>query len=345
MHTLYALRHGSSGARPCAIIATGLLRRPPPARARRRGCRPLTSFRRISASAATSSPRVRGRSCGATPFGGTSSRSASIATRTRWRGIGHRTGMVPSMRVPEDMPLDVGGRLTCATCHDPHATEGRNRWLLRRPRGAALCRSCHQGGHTGARAAGRGLHVPAGGVRHRKRRHGRRRHGREPHPERGAGEHRPPDVRRTGCPGEFPGAGPPAGRRRENPGQRRRARGAAAPHGAPGRRHVGPAPDRRPRPVRRLSSGMGNRRLPRWRRSRRNMPALPRPRRHPAAPAHAGRARRVRGLPRPARSPRRARGPGRRALRALPRGRGVGAPPPRDQRGPRRGGDRLWQLP
>ena len=129
-------------------------------------------------------------------------------------------------------------------------------------------------------------------------------------------------------------------------GRRRRARGAAEPHGAPGRRHLGAAPDGRPRPVRRLPPGMGGRRLLRARRARRNLPALPRPRRHPAAPHTAVGARRVRGLPRPARQPlRRQRRPGRRALRGAATSPRPGAPPPGGERGPRRGGDRLRRLP
>ena len=73
--------------------------------------------------------------------------SLCLACHERERaGVGHRVGMVPSMRVPPDMPLDAAGRLTCATCHDPHAVDGPNRWLLRRPAGAALCRACHPQG-------------------------------------------------------------------------------------------------------------------------------------------------------------------------------------------------------
>ncbi|HEY5997981.1 MAG TPA: C25 family cysteine peptidase, partial [bacterium] len=73
--------------------------------------------------------------------------SLCLACHERERGgIGHRVGMVPSMRIPADMPLDAAGRLTCASCHDPHAVDGPNRWLLRRPPGAPLCRACHPDG-------------------------------------------------------------------------------------------------------------------------------------------------------------------------------------------------------
>jgi predicted CXXCH cytochrome family protein len=61
-------------------------------------------------------------------------------------GVGHRTGMAPSMHVPEDFPLDADGRLTCATCHDPHAVDGPFPYLLRRPPGRALCELCHARG-------------------------------------------------------------------------------------------------------------------------------------------------------------------------------------------------------
>ena len=50
----------------------------------------------------------------------------------------HQVGMVPSMQV-KDLPL-VEGKMTCVTCHDPHA----NRFgaLLRKPE-TELCLSCH----------------------------------------------------------------------------------------------------------------------------------------------------------------------------------------------------------
>lgn len=50
----------------------------------------------------------------------------------------HRVDIVPAMPV-KDLPL-FEGRMTCATCHDPHRnTHGS---LLRKPE-ADLCLSCH----------------------------------------------------------------------------------------------------------------------------------------------------------------------------------------------------------
>ncbi len=49
----------------------------------------------------------------------------------------HKTGMSPSMAVI-DLPL-YSGKVSCATCHDPHAkTVG----MLRKP-ASELCLSCH----------------------------------------------------------------------------------------------------------------------------------------------------------------------------------------------------------
>jgi predicted CXXCH cytochrome family protein len=58
-------------------------------------------------------------------------------------GVGHRVGMHPSMRLPEDLPAGPDGRLTCATCHDPHDADGRHPHLLRREPGEAFCSACH----------------------------------------------------------------------------------------------------------------------------------------------------------------------------------------------------------
>jgi predicted CXXCH cytochrome family protein len=61
----------------------------------------------------------------------------------------HPVGMIPSMKVPEDLHLDGRGRLTCATCHDVHqqGADGRARYpaLLRRPQaGRPFCAACHR---------------------------------------------------------------------------------------------------------------------------------------------------------------------------------------------------------
>jgi len=61
----------------------------------------------------------------------------------------HPVGMVPSMKVPEDLHLDYRGRLSCATCHDVHqqGADGHARYpaLLRRPQaGRPFCAACHR---------------------------------------------------------------------------------------------------------------------------------------------------------------------------------------------------------
>ncbi len=56
----------------------------------------------------------------------------------------HPTGIVPSMKVPADLPLE-GGRVTCTTCHDVTARRATGRALLRRDEaGSAMCRACHR---------------------------------------------------------------------------------------------------------------------------------------------------------------------------------------------------------
>jgi len=60
----------------------------------------------------------------------------------------HPTKMVPGLEVPEFMPLDRDGEVTCATCHDPHGKKtGHLPYLLRADaRGEFLCESCHSDG-------------------------------------------------------------------------------------------------------------------------------------------------------------------------------------------------------
>ncbi|VAX07211.1 hypothetical protein MNBD_GAMMA25-1618 [hydrothermal vent metagenome] len=51
----------------------------------------------------------------------------------------HVTDVIPSMIIPQDLPL-LNGQLSCTTCHDPHAsTSGQ----LRYPNGQ-LCITCHR---------------------------------------------------------------------------------------------------------------------------------------------------------------------------------------------------------
>lgn len=57
----------------------------------------------------------------------------------------HPSQMVPRMKIPDGFPLDWMGRVTCATCHDPHAENwGVNRNLLRgEVAGRDFCILCH----------------------------------------------------------------------------------------------------------------------------------------------------------------------------------------------------------
>ncbi|SHI76433.1 doubled CXXCH domain-containing protein [Malonomonas rubra DSM 5091] len=59
----------------------------------------------------------------------------------------HPIGMVPSMKVPESFALDWAGRMTCATCHDPHDVGlGDDLDFLRTDaRGKDFCDLCHRG--------------------------------------------------------------------------------------------------------------------------------------------------------------------------------------------------------
>lgn len=59
----------------------------------------------------------------------------------------HPSEMVPSMPMPSGFPLDWQGRMTCATCHDPHLENwGVNRALLRGGgvTGRLFCALCHE---------------------------------------------------------------------------------------------------------------------------------------------------------------------------------------------------------
>lgn len=58
----------------------------------------------------------------------------------------HPSLMVPSMPMPAGFPLDWQGRMTCATCHDPHRNDwGVNPALLRGDgiSGRSFCALCH----------------------------------------------------------------------------------------------------------------------------------------------------------------------------------------------------------
>jgi len=52
----------------------------------------------------------------------------------------HRVDIAPSMKVVE-LPLSKDGKITCATCHDPHEQSGHP--LLLRVAPSELCLKCH----------------------------------------------------------------------------------------------------------------------------------------------------------------------------------------------------------
>jgi len=56
----------------------------------------------------------------------------------------HPIGVVPSMQVPEGFLLDWSGKMTCATCHDPHAGAD-NQYMRTDARGRDFCNLCHRG--------------------------------------------------------------------------------------------------------------------------------------------------------------------------------------------------------
>ena len=64
--------------------------------------------------------------------------------------LSHSVGMAPSMPMPPGMPLDEQGRMTCATCHDPHKNRidgrtGNKTYYLRVDKqGKAFCLLCHE---------------------------------------------------------------------------------------------------------------------------------------------------------------------------------------------------------
>lgn len=56
----------------------------------------------------------------------------------------HPIGVIPSMSVPDGFLLDWAGKMTCATCHDPHGSL-ENQYLRTAARGRDFCQLCHQG--------------------------------------------------------------------------------------------------------------------------------------------------------------------------------------------------------
>lgn len=64
-------------------------------------------------------------------------------------GHSHPVDLEPAMSIPQDMPLDNNGLLTCATCHDPHMpsvdriTGKKTLYLRRSGPNRMFCMSCH----------------------------------------------------------------------------------------------------------------------------------------------------------------------------------------------------------
>lgn len=56
-----------------------------------------------------------------------------------------KIAVAPGMKSPEDLPLDVDGKITCITCHDAMEASGVHR--RRRLVGRALCLNCHEDTH------------------------------------------------------------------------------------------------------------------------------------------------------------------------------------------------------
>jgi len=85
--------------------------------------------------------------------------------------MSHPVGVAPTMRVPDDLPLDHG-TVTCLTCHLDGGPEGHSRasrthdGMLRRASAPALCVSCHTGRQHSAKA----MHAAYSGRAHLRRR-------------------------------------------------------------------------------------------------------------------------------------------------------------------------------
>lgn len=88
----------------------------------------------------------------------TASRTSSCVECHRFSSVlSHPTGVRPSMKIPEDLPL-VGGEIACVTCHDASADHGSTHTKVGVRRGGnGLCSRCH--------AASDGFgHASAGGM-------------------------------------------------------------------------------------------------------------------------------------------------------------------------------------
>jgi predicted CXXCH cytochrome family protein len=65
-------------------------------------------------------------------------------------GHSHPVDIKPAMTVPPDLPLDINGMITCATCHDPHMayldslTGEKTMYVRRGNTGRTFCAACHE---------------------------------------------------------------------------------------------------------------------------------------------------------------------------------------------------------
>jgi predicted CXXCH cytochrome family protein len=77
----------------------------------------------------------------------------------------HPSELVPSMKLPGSFPVDWQGRITCTTCHDPHAENlTANPAMLRGNAGGRdFCTLCHQNLFTDP-----GKHLAASEIAHTK---------------------------------------------------------------------------------------------------------------------------------------------------------------------------------
>lgn len=85
--------------------------------------------------------------------------------------LSHVVGVVPSMKMPEGMPLDALGMMTCATCHDPHRNQidsktGRKTYYLRVEfTGQRFCLLCHESRKVPGQLS---IYARGGGLTHRR---------------------------------------------------------------------------------------------------------------------------------------------------------------------------------
>ncbi|WP_210397880.1 cytochrome c3 family protein [Motiliproteus sediminis] len=97
---------------------------------------------------------LQGADCGSCHLAGDKTRSSNSALLTAppeqlcsrchpgALEASHPSGVSPSMAVPQSLPLDWKGNVTCSTCHSIHAS-GHGALQIAE-RGAAFCTQCHE---------------------------------------------------------------------------------------------------------------------------------------------------------------------------------------------------------